>query len=244
MTTNTATNIATQDERILDENYEAVYVLNRAQIESHLCSSDQARKALTNMRVYKDDQGYIVTESTNGSRLIQIKEKANDDIQHYPLDVNPAETNKVILGDRDEAQFIPGEVLDEIVRGFPRRKNFMAQPWQRNVVVSVNDDKLEVGRSDKQGKPVVDKFDKSQWTAFPPVEQVWPQGKPDASNTYLIENLKAVIEALEKAGATVVEFNLWGDKTKPLQFISVDKYGHKTERQVEGLVMPFAMEHK
>lgn len=240
----TDTNIATQEERILDDSYDAVFVLNRHQIESHLCSTEEQRKSLTTMRVYKDDNDYIVTESTNGSRLIQIKEKASSEIQHYPLDVNPSETKEVILGDAENAQYIPGEVLDELIKGFPRRKNFCAQPWQRNVVVSVSDDGLEIGRSDKQGKPSVDTFDKSKWSSFPPVEQVWPQGDPDAQNCYLLENLKACIESLEKAGATVVEFSLWSDKTKPLRFVSVDKYGHKTEREIQGLVMPFIMDHK
>lgn len=234
----TLQNIATEEERIVDENYKSVFVLNRAQVESHLCSTEPERKGMTNMRVRKDDTGnYIVTESTDGKCLIQVMEKLDkSNIEHYPLDVNPSETTKVLL---EEAQYIPVEVLETIAKGFPKRKNFCAQPWQRTVVVSVNDlsKEIEVGRSSKQGKPQVDSFAQSEWTAYPPVDQVWPKGDPAVSATFNVKLLKRVLEAVERAGGELVTVKQWDDKTA-LQIESVNKYGHTTERDIKALIMP------
>ncbi len=233
------TNIATKDERIVDERYEAVFILNRAQIESHICSDDPARKGMTTMRVRLNDaKDSIITESTDGYSLVQVTEKLTEhNIEHYPLDVNPSETPTTKL---DGAYLIPQEVLEDLRKGFPRRKNYCAQPWQRSVVVSIGDGNIECGRSDKQGKPQVDTFPQSQYTAFAPVEKVWPElhhGEPKHKATYSIAALIKTLSAIERAGGERVTISLWDDKTS-LQMTSVNQYGHATQRDIRALVMP------
>jgi len=228
------TDVATDDERIIDGTYEAVFVLSKAQIESNVCSLDPARKGMTNMRVTRNGDD-ITCESTNGKCAIRVTDKVSSNpLKHYPYDVNPSENPEPVI---NEPQFIPGAVLEELAKGFPKRKNFSAEAWQRAVVFSVAGKTFEVGRSNKQGKPEVDSYDKSPHTAFPPLESIQPTTDPAMVANFDIKLLQTALAKMEAAGAELVSIKLWS-ATHALVMDSVNKYGHATARVIQAYVMP------
>ena len=206
---------ATADERIVDNSYNSVFVLGKAQITSHVCYNEEeeekkadsvGRKAMKNMRVRTEDDR-IVTESTNGKILLQVKERSGQhNIEHFPFDVNPSESPKTIM---PGAQYIPGDVLDELARSFPKRKNFNKQGWQRCGVFSFTEGEFEVGRSDKQGRATVDTWELPQATAaFPPVEDIWPKDDAVSTIRFDLPVLMKALKAMESAGAECIEMHL------------------------------------
>ena len=58
------------DERIIDDTYKAVFPLGKEQVASHVCSESKIKMA--HMRVRLDDKN-VVTESTDGKVMIQVK---------------------------------------------------------------------------------------------------------------------------------------------------------------------------
>jgi len=227
---------ATQDERIVDESYEAVFILGKEQIASHVCSQDSNKPGMKNMRVRLED-GKIITESTDGKILIKVVEAENRwPITSYPFDVNPSESPKTVL---KEPKLVPGELLDELNSGFPLRRNYQKELWQRSAVFSFQDDKIEVGRSDKQGRPTVDSYDAASSTAFPPVDSIYEKLTKDEtlSISFSLPLLKRIIEAMEAANTEFVRAKLWDSKSAML-LESVTKYGAKTEREISALIMP------
>jgi hypothetical protein len=227
------------DERIIDENYNAVFTLCKEQIASHVCS--EAQKKLSSMRVRLEDDK-VICESTDGKALIQVKEPSNTrSIGTFPFDVNPSEADNYILS---EPRLIPGETLDSIAKGFPKRKNFQKLQWQKTAVFSYQKDskEFEVGRSDKQGRATIDKFQVAETNAFPPVKDVLESLDPKASLVDIrldLGLLKKVVGAMENAGTEYVKLSLWGS-SKAMKLESVDKWGSITSREVTALLMPVA----
>lgn len=232
---------ADMSERIIDESYKAVFPLGKEQTSSHLCSESNRKLQVMRVRLELDETAKtanIVTESTDGKALIQVKEPASAwQIKNFPFDVNPSESPKNIL---DTPRLIPLEVLDDVSKGFPKRKNFQKHKWQKAAVFSFQDDKIEVGRSDKQGQPIVDKFEGTTSTAFPPVEEIFDANKvADAKVTIRLEVplLKKLIEAVERTGTEFVNLSLWGSD-RALLVQSVNLWGSKTVREVSAFLMP------
>lgn len=233
---------ATADERIIDESYKAVFVLGKEQVAAHVCyDGEQAnsigRQAMRNMRV-RTEGGKIITESTDGKLLLQVKERADQhNLETFPFDVNPSESPKTVL---DSAQYIPSDVLDELLKSFPKRKNFNKAHWQRSAVFSFTDSELEIGRSDKQGRATVDTWDLPKAAkAFPPIEKVWPEDDPVSTIRFDLPVLQRALKAMQAAGAECIEFQVWGSKRAAKAF-SVTQYGKPTDREINALIMPIA----
>jgi hypothetical protein len=231
---------ATTDERIIDESYKAVFILGKEQIAAHVCHDEEktdgiGRQAMRNMRVRAEDDR-IITESTNGIVLLQVKERAGQqNLEHFPFDVNPSESPKTILPD---AQFIPGDVLDELTKGFPKRKNFNKAGWQRAAVFSFTEGEFEVGHADKQGRATVDSWELPKAVnAFPPIEKVWPKDDPTIAIRFDLHVLQRALKAMKAAGAECIELAVW-DKKQAAKLTSITQYGKVTDREIDALVMP------
>jgi hypothetical protein len=228
------------DERIVDDSYNAVFPLRKEQVTSHLCST--SKKKLSNMRVRLEDDT-IITESTDGKAMIQVKERATVlNIAHFPFDVNPSEAPKNVLA---EPKLIPGSLLDDIAKGFPKRKNFQKHQWQKAAVFSFqkDSDDIEVGRADKQGRPTLDKVPAAGEIVFPPVDDVLKAIDDSAAAATVrleIGLLKKLIEAMENAGTEYVKLMLWGGAKDPAKFVAVNKWGANSSREVVALIMPVA----
>ncbi len=245
-TTKEVTMAATTDERIIDESYKAVFVLGKEQIAAHVCYDEEeddktklsiGRQAMRNMRIRVEDDR-IITESTNGKMLLQVKERIGQhNLEHFPFDVNPSESPKTVM---QGPQYIPGDVLNELTKGFPRRKNFNKANWQRAAVFSFTEDELEIGHSDKQGRATVDTWDLPKAVnAFPPIENVWPKGDAVSTARFDLAVLKRALEAMEAAGAVCIDLSIW-DKKQAAKLSSITQYGKVTDREINALVMPMS----
>jgi hypothetical protein len=220
------------DERVEDESYTSVVVLSKAQMSAHVCSKDDNRKGMTNVRVTISDDGKIVTDSTDGKLLLKVKEDPQD-LHRFPLSVNPSEKKENII---KEVAYIPGDVLDEVVESMPKRRNFCSLTWQKSAVFSFSDE-IEIGTSDKQGKDTILSAPLSQHSSFPPVEQVWPNSA-DAKHriAFQVPILRKMLDALEAAEVEVVAFEITNHKTA-MKFEAIKK---PSKREVLGLIMPYS----
>lgn len=243
------------EERVVDDSYTAVFSLSRQQLASHVADVDgeiQLDNAyddygLGNIRVSLDDTDNIVVDSTNSLMVLRVKEQSAK-LKDLPLSINPSETDRVIL---TGPIYIPGAVVNKLVKALPQRKNTSAEPWQREVVFSYTQDgKIEVGYADKQGNPYLDIIDgiEEDKKKFPPIDNVWPPVKPTLRCGFQVNLLKKMVDSLieNEIETVALEFfereagDIDYDQGRAMKFYGVEpRPGKELPREVTGIIMPF-----
>jgi hypothetical protein len=241
-------------ERVIDDTYTAVFPLSRQQLATHCADIDNEaasdKYGMDNIRVTRQDDGSITTESTKGTIVVKVTEKAGA-LKDAPFAVNPSETPDVILVG---PAYISGKMANRLLKGMPQRKNTSAEAWQREAVLSYNEDgKIEAGYADKQGNAVLETLDPVSDDAkqFPPIEGAWPPIAPTLRVGFKVDKLREMVDVLENAEIETValEFferttdNIHYDAGRAMKFYSVEPRPGKTlPRDVQGLLMPFNIE--
>lgn len=235
---------ADQQERILDDSYKSVFILNETQLKAHVCaktSEDNPTKPLAHVRIRREGDN-IITESSNNKVVLSVVESLNTyNLGRFPLDVNPSETVKTILKD-GQAHFLPSSLMVDIAKSIPKREKCRKQTWQQTAVVSVTDTEISVGTADKQGEPTLQTHEKPDVPVFAPIEKVPEQlaklGAVSASAHISFDHLKQLVDALEHTATQLLKLEMW-KANDPISLKAVDPRGNPPGgRQVSAVLLP------